>query len=994
MSAPKVPLSKYWEKIRLATGPFFTGSFLFQVATVPQSFFDNNFRRLDESSKRAATSIPQQAQQNAGHVRSQFPTQSPPIGNLTPAQSQALSHAISQAMFTLEKIFQLIPFILLGLSGILIFLVVVYYAFRSLLFRKDLSEDYEEQVFLSIKPPAKTLQSAFSTEQLLVVLAANTRQPSFWQKFFRKRQMLSLELVSTREEGIRYVIKTTKQDAGVLKKTLLSYLPSAAISEIKDYLTDRTNTPFETTLNVSLANHFAIPLQDQKTLSHHDPIAYITGQMTKLEKDELVAMQLVLTPVNPQTHKKIWKIIEKLSNRIWENLDIADILEDIPVRRRILYFVLNSLALAIYLICWELIIPLGIFRYLIGRSDSPIIGLPFGEKPKPVIKTLQQEELYRSIHQKIDTRLFETSIRFFIAVNSKQEKQERTKGFISSLSSFANQSIQGFTVKDRVITRLILLVDKIIHRNFSHTVSYFTFKHRLLAPLDFKLPFFSFSNNPILSLSEVADLYHLPHTDITKTENIVKVYAKELPAPQSLKGATNLDVIFAKNMYGGQETIIGLPKEDRRRHMYVIGQTGSGKTQLILTAISYDIAHRKGVAVIDPHGDLANSVQFFLPKDRWDDVIVFDPDDLAYPIRINLLELTPGLSDDDADREKEFVCESVISLFRKVFSNTIMGTVNPHRIEEILRNTIYTAFTVPNCTIFTVYDLLEDPEFREEVINKLEDGRLKKFWKNVFEKAGDYQQVKMISPVTARIGRFLFSPSAKRILEQPKSTIDFDKIMDEGKILICNLSRGKLGEDTSEVLGIMIMNKLQLAALKRARIPEGKRRDFYLYVDEFQYFATHSFIKMLSDARKYKLNIIMAEQTTSQQSDPNSVNILLANAGTVISFKSANPDDEKRILPQFAPYVEKGEILNLPAYHFYIKMGAMYPEEPFSGVTILIDMPKDYGQLELIRQVSRKNYATFYKKPKPAKKPVQKVKTNNKKGEKKSKNDLDDITLL
>jgi len=196
----------------------------------------------------------------------------------------------------------------------------------------------------------------------------------------------------------------------------------------------------------------------------------------------------------------------------------------------------------------------------------------------------------------------------------------------------------------------------------------------------------------------------------------------------------------------------------------------------------------------------------------------------------------------------------------------------------------------------------------------------------------------MISPITNKIGRFLFSPTAKRILEQGKSTINFDTIMNEGKIILCNLSKGKVGEDNSSVFGVLIMAKIQLVALKRARMKQEDRRDFYLYVDEFQNFATPAFSQILSEARKYRLNAILAHQTTSQIEDTSLVNVTLANTGTVICFRTANPEDERMILPQFRPYIEQGEIASLPSYHFYMRLGALNPEEPFSGVTIPVQI--------------------------------------------------------
>jgi len=302
-----------------------------------------------------------------------------------------------------------------------------------------------------------------------------------------------------------------------------------------------------------------------------------------------------------------------------------------------------------------------------------------------------------------------------------------------------------------------------------------------------------------------------------------------------------------------------------------------------------DIVFGRGLAVLDPHGDLAKDLLNTVPKNRINDCIYFNPADLKHPIGLNLMEIPEGLEGEELEQEKELVCEGLISIFRRVFNKEENN--DSHRIEYILRNTIYTAFNVPEATIFTIFDLLTNPKFRKRVILLLEDENLKNFWKNEFGKAGNYQVVKMASGVTAKIGRFLFSPTAKRILEQPKSTINFDEILDKGKILICNLAEGSLGEDTSQLLGTTIITKIQQAAVRRVRQNRESRVPFHLFIDEFQNFATSSFIKLLSGGRKFGLRLTIAEQSSCQQEDRNVVNVILANCGTVICFRTASPID-------------------------------------------------------------------------------------------------------
>lgn len=756
----------------------------------------------------------------------------------------------------------------------------------------------EPSVLLELTPPSFTEKQSYTTDQLFSIIHALGNQRSFKDRLLGNQTRFSLEIVSTKDQGIIYLVRTSPKQVNTLKKSLLAYLPHLKVETVNEYLPRNLNTlnkNFYKIMEFKLSKHFAFSLKRQSELEKHDPIAYLTGQMTKLAPGELISLQIVVSSSENKGTKKISKLISS-------NGDVVKYLKTPAVLKWIFY---NS------------------YR-------------------APKTKSLSDMEIVNSIDSKINQPLFDTTIRLLMTFKDSDDLSQRVQGFKSSFSTFSSTGYQS------LVTRRSLNIESIKDYQF------YAFKKRML----------SLTKTSTLSISEVSDIYHFPFTSITKTENIVKSHSKELPAPLSLKKENNLDVVFAKNTYGGTITQIGLTNDEREKHMYIIGATGMGKSTMILSIADKDIKSGKGVCIIDPHGDLAESAISLVPKKRAKDFIYFNPDDIRHPIGINLLELTPGLDEDDILREKELITESVVSLFRKIFSE--VWSAHAHRLEYILRNTTQTALTLESPTLFTVYELLTNPIFQKGITNNLEDENLKNFWKYEFGKAGDYQKVKMIGPITSRIGRFLFSPSAKRILEQKKSTINFEQILDEGKILICNLSKGKLGEDTSEVLGILILTKIQLAALKRARVSQEKRRPFYLYVDEFQSFATPSFIQMLSEARKYKVFLTMAEQSTSQQKDRNLVNVVLANVGTVVSFRSANPEDEKLMLPQFAPYVEQGEIANLPVYRFYMKISAISPEESFSGETIPITINEDNKKVEGLIQASRDNFAIVYQKPKHA----------------------------
>jgi len=803
------------------------------------------------------------------------------------------------------------------------FIVITFYVLRRLLvLNLQLKQKY---TFLEVKPLQQTLQSSYTTQQLFTLIHGLAKQRSWLHRLIGNQKSYAFEIVSTKNEGICYLLRINEEDADLVKKGLLSYLPGISVTDAKDYLPDSFDEGNSTVAEFKLSNHFAFPLKRQEELKEHDPIAYITGSMTKLAAGEVVAFQLVASPLD----KSSVKDIKHIANLIYTNSDLVEGLRQSNTKGIITQVLKLLFVTTLHIV----MLPVGILVFAASDGrEGPFLRLPF-EHSKKKTANPYQEELEQLIKGKLDQQLFNTSIRLLVTGN-QFEAHKRVRGFISSLSSFGNSSYQS------------IRISRNLNLKFIKQLKAFLFNKRLL----------SFFGNSILSVSEVSDIYHFPFTTTTRTEDIQKVHSKELPAPVSLKKAQDLDVIFAKNTYGDSTTMIGLNQEERRRHMYILGATGTGKSTLLLSMINQDMKNGKGLCVIDPHGELIESILPLIPENRIKDVVYFNPDDISFPVGLNLLELPTDVTGDLLLREKELITESIISLFHKIYDDKYSGP----RMEYILRNTIHTAFITPNPTLFTIYKLLINEDYRNQVIPKLQDENLIDFWKYEFSKAGDYQKVKMISPITNKIGRFLFSPTAKRILEQEKSTINFDEIMDSGKIFLCNVSKGKIGEDNSAVFGALVMTKIQLAALKRARQKSTERKDFYLYVDEFQNFATPSFAQILSEARKYKLNAILAHQTTSQLEDKSLVNVTLANTGTIICFRTANPEDERLILPQFIPYVQPGEIDNLPSFHFYIKISALHPEEPFSGETIPIKVTENEKKVERIIEVSRKRFTTEF----------------------------------
>ncbi|MBA4336831.1 hypothetical protein C0416_03595 [bacterium] len=402
--------------------------------------------------------------------------------------------------------------------------------------------------------------------------------------------------------------------------------------------------------------------------------------------------------------------------------------------------------------------------------------------------------------------------------------------------------------------------------------------------------------------------------------------------------------MLGRTNFRGIDKTFGIKTVDRRRHMYIIGKTGMGKTTLLENMIYSDIMAGKGVGVIDPHGDLAENVLSFVPASRTNDVIIFDPSDRDFPIAFNMLESKdPSLN--------TIIASGLVGIFKKIYANS-WGP----RLEHILRNTILSLLYYPNTTMLGITRILQDRDFRRKVVRKIEDPVVKAFWEKEFEVMQDRMMVEAVSPILNKVGQFLASPIIRNIVGQPKSTVDLRFAMDRGKIVIVNLSKGKLGEDNSQLLGAMLITKFQIDAMSRADIPEKDRKDFYLYVDEFQNFATDSFATILSEARKYKLNLTMANQYIAQM--PEEVrDAVFGNVGSIVSFQ-VGFDDAEYLSSQFGEEALPADLVSLSKYTAYSKLliDGM-PSKTFSLNTLPPpDITDDEGRKDKIIKVVRERY--------------------------------------
>lgn len=405
---------------------------------------------------------------------------------------------------------------------------------------------------------------------------------------------------------------------------------------------------------------------------------------------------------------------------------------------------------------------------------------------------------------------------------------------------------------------------------------------------------------------------------------------------------------FAKTNFRNQERAFGIKKDDRRRHMYIIGKTGMGKSNLLENMAIQDIRNGEGVCVVDPHGEFADKMVRAVPTHRINDVIYFNPADSEFPIAFNILEAVE-------EDKKNLVASGMMGVFKKIWPD-----VWSPRMEYILNNTILALLDYPGSTMLGVNRMMSDGDFRKRVYPKIKDPVVKSFWINEFDKWEDKFRKEAVAAIQNKVGQFLSSWVIRHIVGQPKSTIDMQDIMDNKKILIVNLSKGRIGEDAMRLLGGMIITKLQLAAMARVNIPEEEREDFYLYVDEFQNFATESFANILSEARKYRLDLVLAHQYINQLSnDQNTVvrDAIFGNVGTIISFR-VGADDAEFLEKEFEPVFMMNDLVNLEKYHVYLKlMIDGIAGDAFSATTLPpADLSDTKDNAEKVINTSRERY--------------------------------------
>ena len=780
------------------------------------------------------------------------------------------------------------PFVWLPLVGLFAFLT-----YRNYKKQNQLQVLNVDSVLLMLEIPRTNDKKELAAEQLFASLHGILRDKNELKNSGGVQEHLSFEIVSAKGQ-IRFYVWVPKILQSFVEGQIYSQYPTVQIYKCdEDYVDNRHKHTIVYSSELTLTEDSALPIKTFDSFEV-DPLAGITGTLAKLDADrgEELWIQILTRPLADDWHKNT---TDKWISRIKSGGKTG--------------FLGTGIDLS-----W-----LGqIFAALWKPPEGGIGGS--GEKTAEISE--RDKTRIAKAEEKATKLGYEVKIRLAYLGADEINAKLNMQALVGTFKQFNSTNLNGFKVEGS------------------------TFEPDALDA--YKLRQFT-DHGFILNISELASVYHLPHTSV-ETPNIVWASSKTAEPPAKLPVLTgnpaedeNISA-FGLTNFRGINHQFGLLRRDRSRHVYVIGQTGAGKSGLLELFALSDIFYNQGYCIIDPHGDFAINNLRFIPESRIKDVVYFNPADTAHPVAFNPLELS------DPAR-KPNVSSEVIGVLKRMF-----GESWGPRLEHILRYTLLALLDRPETTLLDISRMLTDKEFRKETLDYCKDVTVLQFWKQEFGTWGDKQVTESIAPVLNKVGAFTANPIIRNIIGQPKSSFDVRKIMDEGKILVVNLSKGLIGEDNAGILGAFLVTKVQLAAMSRSDIPDVKdRRPFYLYVDEFQNFATDSFAVILSEARKYGLNLTVANQYTAQMTE--SVrDAVFGNVGTTISFR-VSADDAPVLVKQFEPTFDASDLLQMSNRHFIISMIINGEKVPaFSATTLSIPEPPS-DNFDAIVASSREKYS-------------------------------------
>ena len=747
----------------------------------------------------------------------------------------------------------------------------------------------QRYILLRVSVPKENEKAPVAAEQMFAALHGIHRDSR--ARFFEGsvQEHIGFEMVS-QGNRINFYVYAPEGQKSFVEGQIYAQYPKSEIKQIDDYIKSedlRGKSVVGTTLR--LTNKDVYPIKTFLNFEDVDPLSGITAVLADATEDEQVWIQILARPADDRWRRRAEAELSRLQGG-GSSMSAGGALGGIGK------FVGE------------------LFRAA-TTSPDPKGGGARTQAQQPV----QIDEAVSSGLREKSAKLgYEIKVRIVAVSSDASKARGRLNSAVGAFKQYNTTNLNGFTA-GKIVTKSETVIEQYRARQFMN-------------------------KGPILNIEELASLWHLPNISVeTPTISWTASAKGEPPENLPVEGTTSELTIFGETNFREKIVRFGVKSDDRRRHVYAIGKTGMGKTNMLENMVLSDMQAGRGLAVVDPHGDFIENILDHIPKDRVDDVIVFNPADREHPIAFNILEKV----DRDA---KPLVASGVVGVFEKIYGHS-WGP----RLEHILRNTILALLDYPESTLLDVPKLLANQKFREDVVKHIQDPVVKNYWTDEFANYAERQRVEAIAPIQNKVGQFLSATTIRNVVGQKHTAINIREVMDEGKILLIKLSKGELGEDASALLGAMLITKIQLAAMSRADVPEAERRDFYLHVDEFQNFATLSFVNILSEARKYGLNLAMANQYISQM--PEEVrDAVFGNVGTIISFRVGAADAEW-LAKEFEPVFTETDVVNLDKYHIYLKMAVDgVTTSAFSAKTIALPEATTDFREQAITQ-TRERYA-------------------------------------
>ena len=717
---------------------------------------------------------------------------------------------------------------------------------------------------------------------------------------------ISFELMVENHELSFYVV-INPYYRNILEKQITTFYKDAEIKELEKPLEFYDKTKQTRGYYMYTKKPFWYPIKNYKAMEQ-DPLNDVANVLSKLNDGETAAIQVI---INPVANEKWRKKTERVGTALFKNKSVPWEIP-IPIIGPILGIILSGL------------------RFFMpgGASGTNAPGASGGDS---YVRMLQpKEESFKRIGEKAGGVGFDTSIRIVGQADTKARAIEITNNIGVAFSIYQDPYLNVFQ------NRRIVPIDFI-----NNPLMRYLFKRRIPGILH---------KTPLLEQDELASIVHFPDSRYNPIPIIKWLQYKVLPPPVDLPSE---GVIIGKSSYRGEERDVRIMNDDRTRHQYVIGKSGSGKSVLLNYMARQDIWNGDGICLIDPHGDLVEDTLKIVQKERARDVVVFDPADTERPMGLNLLEAhTP--------EERDRASLDAMEIFIKLFGDEIFGP----RIQHYFRNACLTLMEdeEEGATLIDVPRMFVDEEFQKYKVAKVQNAVVKSFWEHEYASTGDREKQEMIPYFSSKFGPFITNTTIRNIIGQPKSAFNIREIMDQQKILLVNLSKGKIGDVNAQLLGLIFVNKVNMAAMSRQSMAKEDRKDFFMYVDEFQNFATDTFASILSEARKYRLGLIMAHQYIAQltktptgRDDTRVRDAVFGNVGTMLSFK-VGADDAEYLAKEYAPLLSQQDILGIANYSAYLKLNINNTtSRPFSIKTIWDPQGND-KMSEILKKYSRMKY--------------------------------------